>query len=151
VPTVAQEGGDLSLFTRRLQEDQGTVFSVQFGVSKIPNSATPEEYFEAMQEAFSEAAANGGSLGAGMAGGGGIGLGGGGIGGTTGAGGTTGGTGYLSFLTAVTFDQAIVSRTMKVCDMEPFWEKGQTVYDLKNCRLSPVCTRYTLNVFVEAV
>eukprot|EP00931_Biecheleriopsis_adriatica_P035066 TRINITY_DN20208_c0_g1_i1.p1 TRINITY_DN20208_c0_g1~~TRINITY_DN20208_c0_g1_i1.p1 ORF type:complete len:2091 (-),score=488.04 TRINITY_DN20208_c0_g1_i1:45-6011(-) len=43
-----------------------------------------------------------------------------------------------SFLAQVSLEEALVSRTMKVCDMEPFWEKGQTVYDLKNCRLSPV-------------
>eukprot|EP00434_Breviolum_minutum_P043440 symbB.v1.2.038727.t1/scaffold6145.1/size20566/2 len=118
---------------------EGTVFSIRFEISADPNAATPQEYFNAMQEAFADAAASD-TVGAGGTGG--TGIDGASIGGTTGS--QIGSQLTLShfdegsLLAQVSFTEAVVSRTMKVCDMEPFWEKGQTVYDLRNCRLSPV-------------
>eukprot|EP00930_Biecheleria_cincta_P048018 TRINITY_DN3339_c0_g1_i1.p1 TRINITY_DN3339_c0_g1~~TRINITY_DN3339_c0_g1_i1.p1 ORF type:complete len:2265 (-),score=379.79 TRINITY_DN3339_c0_g1_i1:70-6864(-) len=111
------------LFSRSAtqQGDPGTIFSIQFEISSDPNVATPAEYFDAMQIAFSDA--QGASVAEGS--------------GVVGAGGSAS-FADGSFLAAVSFDQALVSRTMMICDMEPFWEKGQSVYDLRNCRLSPV-------------
>ncbi|CAE6968572.1 unnamed protein product, partial [Symbiodinium sp. CCMP2456] len=121
------------------QVSSRTVFAVQFDVSVDPTAATPQEYFTALQEAFADAATISGGDG-GSAGGG--------DGGSAGGGGVSDALGsqFLprfeqgSFLAQVAFAENSLTEavTMKVCDMEPFWEKGQTVFDLRECSLSPV-------------
>lgn len=105
------------------QVSSRTVFAVQFDVSVDPTAATPQEYFTALQEAFADAATISGSDGGS----------GGGDGGSAGGGGVSDALGsqFLprfeqgSFLAQVAFAENSLTEavTMKVCDMEPFWEK----------------------------